>query len=728
MPGAVLGAAIAAGFGGISAAIAGTSILTGALIAGGMSLLSGGLSALLAPDPPKQEFSVAQTSSLTRQVRQPITERRLIYGEVRASGPLVFIGSTNSNRYLHLVIAVASHEINKMGEVFINDVSVPEDYLDGSGNVITGTYSGKVRIKKHLGADSQTADSDLVAEIAEWTSFHRLRGIAYIYVRLEWSRELWPGGIPQISVWVKGKEILDVRDSTTKWSPNLALIVNDYLTWTKYGIGVDQANVDEVQLEASANSCEEIVSTLERDMIVSDVDVSGNIFTLESESGILELQTGDRVLPISSISLPGGISSTDYYIIVYQRKDSCRVKLATSYENALSETAVNITDEGSGTITLRKTGEPRYAGGAIVKTDQKPDKILTEMCSGMAGNLIKAGGYWRIKAGYYETPTISLDEDDFAGPISVQTRQSKRDRFNRVQGVYASPLNLGQPTDYPAYDNTTRQTADDEIIPKEMNLPWTPRSQTCQRLAKIASRRMEQEIMVNSTFSISAFKVQAGDNVFLSFERYGWVLKPFEVMEWQLSVAEEEGVPTPKINLVLKETASDIYDFDETTEETGGDSAPNTNLPSIYNVLAVEGFALDSRAIETFEADQLFLVAASWTQSEDLFVQSGGKLELQYKNSGDSEWRPSFFVDADLTQSDVLQASLNQNYDIRIRNVNYYLIPSPWQTITGFVVGTSGGVTETDDWRFFTESVDDSEDWLLFSDSVTETEDWGAFS
>jgi hypothetical protein len=48
-----------------------------------------------------------------------------------------------------------------------------------------------------------------------WTSAHRLRGIAYVYVRLKFNQDAFPGGIPNISAIVQGKKVLDTRTSTT---------------------------------------------------------------------------------------------------------------------------------------------------------------------------------------------------------------------------------------------------------------------------------------------------------------------------------------------------------------------------------------------------------------------------------------------------------------------------------------------------------------------------------
>ena len=84
-------------------------------------------------------------------VRTGAAARRVIYGQMIASGPMVFASSTGSeNKYLHMVVALANHEVQEIGSVYLNDTEILPSQLDGSGNVNAGTFSGKVRIKKHL--------------------------------------------------------------------------------------------------------------------------------------------------------------------------------------------------------------------------------------------------------------------------------------------------------------------------------------------------------------------------------------------------------------------------------------------------------------------------------------------------------------------------------------------------------------------------------------------------
>jgi predicted phage tail protein len=113
-----------------------------------------------------------------------------------------------------------------------------------------------IRVKTHNGSSDQTADSDLVSESAKWTSNHRLRGIAYMYVRLKFDADAFPNGIPVITATVKGKKLYDPRTSSTAWSDNPALCLRDYLT-SKYGLAEDEYNIDDTLVISSANVCDQ---------------------------------------------------------------------------------------------------------------------------------------------------------------------------------------------------------------------------------------------------------------------------------------------------------------------------------------------------------------------------------------------------------------------------------------------------------------------------------------
>ena len=218
-------------------------------------------SKLLAPKAPS--YSDASLSQRSQMVRSPISARNVVYGRCRVSGTVVYLSTTGSkNEWLHIVVAIAGHEIEEIQEVYFNDDLVPL-----VSNTPTGFYNGVARVNKHLGGTGQTADTDLINDTAsltdgKWTSDHRLQGIAYLYVRLTWDTEKFPSGIPNISAVIKGKKVYDPRSSATAYSANAALCLRDYLTDSALGMGLTSSEVDDTAITAAANICDEQVQVL----------------------------------------------------------------------------------------------------------------------------------------------------------------------------------------------------------------------------------------------------------------------------------------------------------------------------------------------------------------------------------------------------------------------------------------------------------------------------------
>ena len=75
----------------------------------------------LTPKPKLPSFSdfATQSQSRTQLIKQPTVPRRIIYGETRVSGVLGFVETTDNNRYINLVILLATHEVNQIGTVYI---------------------------------------------------------------------------------------------------------------------------------------------------------------------------------------------------------------------------------------------------------------------------------------------------------------------------------------------------------------------------------------------------------------------------------------------------------------------------------------------------------------------------------------------------------------------------------------------------------------------------------
>lgn len=182
-------------------------------------------------------------------------DHQIIYGRMRTGGVIVYDKTTGTNnKFLHRVIAFAGHEVESFDEVYIDDEVLT---LDTNGEVTAPSkYAGKIRVNEHLGSPDQDADNDLVNEDPEWTAQHRLRGIAYLYIRLQFDQNAFPNGVPDITATIKGKKVYDPRTDTTVWSDNPCLCLRDYLS-SGYGLSEEDVNIDDDLVSAGANVCDE---------------------------------------------------------------------------------------------------------------------------------------------------------------------------------------------------------------------------------------------------------------------------------------------------------------------------------------------------------------------------------------------------------------------------------------------------------------------------------------
>jgi hypothetical protein len=173
----------------------------------------------------------------------------VVYGERKIGGTRVFVATSGSNnQYLYLVIVLCEGEIQSIGDVYINDVLSTDS-----------KYSGLVTINKYTGSDSQTADSMLVNANVGWTSSHRLRGLAYLAVRLAYNRDVF-SSIPTINCIVQGRRVLDTRSNTTAYSTNPAMCLRDYLVNPRYGKGLSTSLIDVASFNQAATDCDTLVA------------------------------------------------------------------------------------------------------------------------------------------------------------------------------------------------------------------------------------------------------------------------------------------------------------------------------------------------------------------------------------------------------------------------------------------------------------------------------------
>ena len=239
------------------------------------------------------ENSAIKNIGFKNAVKNPIAARHMVYGQTRVGGVVVYqnTSGTDNNR-LHNVIALAGHEIEDITKVYIDagkglvELDISTDFTEtssGSGIYIVNntafvnssntykynTAGGLIKIIFEKG-DQTAVNTNVQSEIngiggTDWTTNHKLQGIAYIYVGCVYDADKF-AAYPTFSFEVKGKKVVDPRVHATNrtYSNNPALIIRDYLKDTVYGFGASNDEINDATTGAgfkqAADDCEDSIS------------------------------------------------------------------------------------------------------------------------------------------------------------------------------------------------------------------------------------------------------------------------------------------------------------------------------------------------------------------------------------------------------------------------------------------------------------------------------------
>jgi hypothetical protein len=257
---ALSGPLIAAGFvtgaGALSFGGALIAGIAGAVVAAGVGY---GLSSVFGLNRVKGGSARAQDRKQT--IRSSIAPRQVVYGTARVSGPIVYASSSgDAKQFLHLIVPVAGHRVNGPLALWINDDRIPfADINPADSLVTTGKYANRVRFQFFAG-DQTTACSAKDETTDGWSADHILRETAYMYLRLEYDRDVFANGPGALSVEMQGhRQILDPRTNVTGFSNNPALCILHYLT-SADGLACSADEIDTASFITAANVCDELVT------------------------------------------------------------------------------------------------------------------------------------------------------------------------------------------------------------------------------------------------------------------------------------------------------------------------------------------------------------------------------------------------------------------------------------------------------------------------------------
>ena len=192
----------------------------------------------------------------------------IVYGERKVGGTRVFVETSGSdNEFLYIALVLCEGEIESVDKIYIDDKEVTwsgalaDDTLRTVGSSDGNFYKDSaslISVKCHYGTDSQ-AQCDLLGTLTNWTTNHRLRGLAYISLKIKWNQDAF-AGLPTVQALIKGKKVVAYNSSsvaqTAAHSNNPAWCLLDYLTNERYGKGIPIANIDIPSFYTASGVCD----------------------------------------------------------------------------------------------------------------------------------------------------------------------------------------------------------------------------------------------------------------------------------------------------------------------------------------------------------------------------------------------------------------------------------------------------------------------------------------
>jgi hypothetical protein len=405
----------------------------------------------------------------------------VIYGKRQVGLTRVFVESSGTdNQYLYVAGVLCEGGgagITAIDEVYVDDKLVTFDGALSDGTIRgvssgdTNFYKGGeslISIQPFFGLDNQSASS-LLDETTNWTSDHKLSGLAYVALRFKWNQDAF-NGLPEVRVTVRGKKIYDPRLDSTKggsgshrqdtastwaYSANSSLVLLDYLRNTRYGKGLpnDAFETNYDTFKTSANTCDTQVTPYLG--ATSDINLFETNAVIDSEKKVLE-NVRELLVPMRAIF---NYTQGKYKIII---EGSGSSQLLLTKDNVVSE--------------VKLQGESKSEKyNRVIGTFTNPEKD-------------------------YQSDTVSFPPfDDSALPVEDQHATMLSD------------------------DNNTLLERSFDML--QVTSPYQA-EEICENILKRSRNNLKAEVTVTS----EALNLSIGDIVTATYDTAGFSAKPFRVM------------------------------------------------------------------------------------------------------------------------------------------------------------------------------------------------------
>lgn len=684
----------------------------------------------------------ASLQDRTVTVKSAVAARSVIYGRTMVGGALVFAHTSGTrSEFLHLVVALAGHQIDAVEQVWFGDVALPP--VDGSFMVPSGQFALAIDAERET-IFERAVVGDTVSSLtlpAVPARVVAVTDVVGVELRegIDWTRS---GAV--ITFTAPQFQRSDYRvfwTETTSFTPRVRirsytgapgqvadpdLIAASGGRWTSQHIGTGIAYLY-IRLEYDQQVFGQIgvpeIKAVVRGKRVFDPRTSTTAWTnnaalctrdflLDPVHGL-----GADASEIVASEVIAAANICDEEVILYTTgtvavtngsatvtgtgtawASRARPGMLLRGPNGVSMTIASVASDTSLTLTANYTGtttsgaayslrQIRYQVGGTLSTETSRRDSLEALVTAMAGSAVYVQGRWLVRAGAARVSEMTITVDHLAdGQISIQPRTPRASLFNTVSGTFISRAQQYATSQWPEVTSAFYRTQDGgQRIARELSLPLTDDPTACQRLGKIMLERSRQALIVTLTTNLRAYDLVPSDWVSLTVARYGWSAKVFEVVA-------RRWTPGGAIEYTMRETAAAVYDW-ALGDQTAVDLAPNSNLPNPYAPPA----ALTGLTVASGTAQLRVLADGSiitqglvqWAQSTDIFTVRGGRIEVEWKLDNETSWQAAPSEPGDATSAIIGPLDDRRITLVRVRPVNSLGRFGAWTTVVHVVVGKS---------------------------------------
>jgi hypothetical protein len=617
----------------------------------------------------------------------------IVYGKRQVGLTRVFVESSGTdNQYLYvagILCEGGGSGITAIDEVYVDDKLVTFDgsLTDGTLRAVsssdTNFYKNSeslISIQPFFGLDNQSASS-LLDETTNWTSDHKLSGLAYVALRFKWNQDAF-NGLPEVRITLRGKKIYDPRLDTTKggsgshrqddpttwaYSANSSLILLDYLRNTRYGKGIpnDAFETNYDAFKTSANTCDTQVTPYTGASTTLNGSINNSVTSIVLTSATSFPTSGTILIDSEKITYTGKSTNT--------LTGCVRGALSTTATSHTNTTAVN---EVITTINLFETN-------AVLDSEKKVLENVRELLVPMRGIFNYTQGKYKIIIEGSGASQLLLTKDNVVSEVKLQG-ESKSEKYNRVIGTYTNPDKDYQSdtVSYPPFDDAhlasgdrhaTMLTEDNEtLLERTVDMIQVTSPYQAEEICENILKRSRNNIKAEVTATAEALNLSIGDIVTATYDTAGFSAKPFRVMS--LSINADSTV-----NLGLEEHQDEFYDYENKLEAP---AIADTVLPNPFSVTAPVSVTLSDQLIEYSDGVVITALDVTIGASLDNFVDY---YQVEYKLSTET----NFIIHGQgtgLTQR-ILNVKDGFLYNVRVKAVNTLGVSSTYTSASRTIVG-----------------------------------------